>query len=504
MLDAFLVRRCRRLLIVKARRMWVSACATLMGVDMAGEIPNLTGAIINKNKELGKKVMEDLLQYTVLHSPSFQALKRVEQYKSGMDMRGKLALTTSTVRLPNNSMIQVFGKPRSVTVQFLLLTEAGPLGYERPNLLKEILDAALPAAQHGLIICESTAMGSSGAYYDMCMVAKERQEKGYPPTRKDWELLFFPWWLKETNVDRKMPRDWFEPEVLDYFAMLAGGKDKIILSEEARSWYQTTLNNDCGGDIWRMRREHPSTLSEAFSSDLAAYFMAKGMSRMEERHGIGGFPYMPERAVYAAWDFGWNDATSVILFQMDGDGMWRILDCFVGRREGLDFYATQLRRTEIPITRHIVPHDAGSKNLTAQHMTANSQESIMGAMTRMHMTPLSMMPKLNDKRLGFEASKRMIRRCQINKDRCGALIEGLRGVHRKATSDGQLSYETHKDKDGYRDIYDAFETACRFLEERDRAGDTTALELMQGRSTMSNRAKIPSRFPQLAGEPANA
>ena len=106
------------------------------------------------------------------------------------------------------------------------------------------------------IIMESTASGSTGAFYANAMAA----QAGYG----DFELLFFPWFDHEA-YRREPPAGWRPNEAVRDMG------ERFGLSREQMFWAQeenTAMAIDDGESVdeicWRFQQEYPSTVGEAF------------------------------------------------------------------------------------------------------------------------------------------------------------------------------------------------------------------------------------------------
>lgn len=82
-----------------------------------------------------------------------------------------------------------------------------------------------------------------------------------------------------------------------------------------------------------------------------------------ERDGrVSRVPIDPRSPVHTAWDLGIGDSTAIWLFQCIGVET-RIIDYIEHAGVGLDWYASQLRERGHNYGTHLLPHDAGAREL---------------------------------------------------------------------------------------------------------------------------------------------
>ncbi len=103
------------------------------------------------------------------------------------------------------------------------------------------------------VIMESTANGAVGMFYNLC-------QKGIDPkTLSRFKTLFIAWYIQDEY--RETPPLGFKPNKLEYEMMELYG-----LELNQIFWYRRKLETDFQGDLWKMRKEYPCCLAEAFQS----------------------------------------------------------------------------------------------------------------------------------------------------------------------------------------------------------------------------------------------
>lgn len=143
-----------------------------------------------------------------------------------------------------------------------------------------------------------------------------------------------------------MENDGFE----SYFEEL---KQKgISLTEAQKKWYMkkaTVLGSN-------MKKEYPSTADEAFEMNVDGFYYATHLSIARAQKRILNIPFNPVLKVHSAWDLGYHDSSSIILFQLSGREI-HIIDFIESTGKSLADYIKQLKEKPYIYGTHIAPHD---------------------------------------------------------------------------------------------------------------------------------------------------
>lgn len=96
----------------------------------------------------------------------------------------------------------------------------------------------------------------------------------------------------------------------------------------------------------------------SFERGISGSFYGAHLDALKLRGQIGHIPWEPALLVYTVWDIGVNDATTIIFFNVVGDGsVIRIIDCYSNNNLGLDHYAKILQDKPYKYGKHFAPHD---------------------------------------------------------------------------------------------------------------------------------------------------
>lgn len=144
------------------------------------------------------------------------------------------------------------------------------------NAKKQFGGAAqeVPDDPETIIVIESTANGTGGAFYDMYVDAVERWRHtknldGYIP-------VFLPWFIFD-YYRRKLPEGW-RPSTEELKI-----QDKFNLDIEQLYWRHWAIENKCQGDVRLFMQEYPATWLEAFQSTGHPVF-TPGMMDFQEKN----------------------------------------------------------------------------------------------------------------------------------------------------------------------------------------------------------------------------
>ena len=96
----------------------------------------------------------------------------------------------------------------------------------------------------------------------------------------------------------------------------------------------------------------------SFDRGISGSFYGTYLDALKLRGQIGHIPWEPGLLTYTACDIGVNDATTIIFFNVVGDGsVIRIIDCYSNNNLGLDHYAKILQDKPYKYGKHFAPHD---------------------------------------------------------------------------------------------------------------------------------------------------
>jgi hypothetical protein len=409
-----LEQKVRKIIILKARRLGVS---TGIGIYCADECIWNEGvqiSIVDKNQnEAGLKLNSIIkVAYRSLPPAVREYIKETTSSNSSWEV-GEIGRPTSSIYAGINT--------RGGTNQILHISELGVVQYDDPKRAEEILTGAMPSAEHGTIIIESTWKGGKhGTLWNLVKAAMDLPLE--QRTVNDWHLLFFPWYV-DTTYEEDGDVEAIEPDVKAYL----DDKERelgVMFSPRQRIWYarrKRTLG-------LFMFREFPTDISECFKAPLEGAIYA---SLLSEARGKGAFNKTPVDRNYlvnTAWDLGSPINTVTWYFQCVA-GEIRIIDC----DHDLDLTPAErvyrMIRKDYLYGDHYLPHDAMA--------TQKSGKTFARELQDLGLRNIKTVGQTVDIWIGINHLRAMFERLTFRMPECDAAVEMLELYHtRRETATG--------------------------------------------------------------------
>ncbi len=140
------------------------------------------------------------------------------------------------------------------------------------------------------------------------------------------------------------------------------------LAQEIPEWFvvfKTTEDiQHIPEEVYEQERQEmePGTFAQeylcSFDRGVEGAYYSKNLENLRQRGQICPVSWEPGLEVHTAWDIGVNDATTIIFFQLVGEGtVIRIIDCYSNNNLGLDHYAKFIQDKPYRYGKHFAPHD---------------------------------------------------------------------------------------------------------------------------------------------------
>lgn len=336
-------------IIPKARQLGVTTFFALFYLDQILFSENKAAGIIAHKEKDAKKIFKTKIKF------AWDNLHPWLKEKIGSPSTD----TVNELVFPNGSSIYVSTSTRASTLQFLHISEFGPLCAKFPDKAEEIVTGAINSVHAGqMVSIESTAAGKEGYFYNFCMQAEKDQMERKRLSPLEFKLFFFAWYL---HPDYHLPIDGtFSEEDAAYFNKL--DVQGIRLTNDQKWWY--VKKKSLMGE--KMLEEYPATLDEAFSSSVEGAYYAQQFKKVFKQGRITNVPFDPTYPVDTWWDLGMDDTNVIGLVQSVGPQI-RFIDCVYGSGEGLEYYVKELSKKAeeqgYRYRRHILPHDAKQREM---------------------------------------------------------------------------------------------------------------------------------------------
>lgn len=407
-LEAIYLKKQRRHVILKARRMGFSTLieiiifdATYWGENLQASIVDLTQA--DASEKLNKKVK---FAYEALPPAMREPLKQD---------------SAKIMEFQNKSSINAGKNARGGTNQWLHVSEWGPIAHEDPRRSEEIKTGALPSADEGHILVESTFKGGKGGhFYELIKKAQETPLE--LKTDKDFHFHFFPWYEDATHTLEGDPASISE-SCHEYLNGIEARIGRTFTAGQRLWYFKTALEQGIF-----MFREYPSLVEEAFKAPVDGSIYGDIISQLRSKGRIRTFEYDRSSPVFSTWDIGWADSTSIWLLQLVGFEVRVIWHTKQEHRTAAEM-AHLMDATGIPVSAHYVPHDATSKS-------PGEGKNYKDAMTAAGLVNIIGVPRVTNIWDGINALRNLLHRCWFNVPACEAGLSALEAYHTKDTASG--------------------------------------------------------------------
>jgi hypothetical protein len=429
-------------LILKSRQHGMTTVVDIMGLDQALFSENFAAGIVAHTREDVEKIFRTKVKFPYDNLP--EGLKAARPANTD---------TAKMLAFGNGSSIEVATSLRSGTYRFVHVSEFGKICAKFPDKAKEIVTGTFETVHPGsYLFVESTAEGREGYYYRYVQEAQKRQQMGKKPNKLQFKLHFFAWYRDPFN--RLAGDVHIIPEYKKYFESLQ--KDHgIELDQEQQAWYQTkaeTLDDD-------IKREHPSTIEEAFEAAVSGAYLAKQMGKLRTNGQITLVPHDPSLPVNTGWDFGLNDRMCIWLHQAGGL-QHRLIKFITGTDEDILFYWRELERLNYNWGTHFLPHDADTRRIGTAKNADEQPKTLRKILEDAGMRNVRVVPKIDDKRAAIQESKLFLPMCWIDADECKEGIDGLDNFRRE-WDDKIGDWKDRPLHNWAMHHYDAYETIAR-------------------------------------------
>lgn len=396
-----------RNIIPKARQRGFSTLVQLMILDACLFVENTKAAIIALDLDLALAIRNDKIMFAYERLPQL-ILNRVP-LKVDNEKR---------LEWKNGSELIIGTTARGRTLSWLHVSEYGEICAKKPDQAKEIQSGAMPAAEYGTIILESTAQGSDGDFTVKVMQAKAVEETGRKLTRKDFRLHFASWWdAPEYELD-DAEHITISPKDHAYFDRMEAEIGREIPLRK-RAWYVQQRDVEFSGDQEMMWSQFPTTLEEAFQQSADGKFLAEVLSLARRQGRIGQHKYDPSRPVYTFWDIGTDDDTAIWFLQVIGNNYY-FIDYFECNGEAPAFYAAEVMRKPYNYAQHWLPHDGAHRRISTFAL-----ETYADMLGKLSLKNIEIVPRTDDKVQAINMLRTEFGRYYFDEEMCATGIKHL-------------------------------------------------------------------------------
>jgi hypothetical protein len=404
----------RRIIILKARRLGMSTGIDVAITDQMLWNAGYQASIIDRKEDDAEKKLNGICKVAFGGLP--EILRDKYQLLRDNDSAFQLQAADDTP-----SAIYAGKNARGGTNQFLHISEWGPIQADDPRRSEEILTGAIPSAEHGIVVVETTWKGGKGGHlWTIVKPALETPEAQKGPT--DWRVMFFPWWIDPTY---EIPPTRHEPpdltEYLNELEARIGGP----LSPGQRAWYGQKRET-LGIFIFR---EFPSTIEECFRSPIEGAIYAQELDRIRSEGAIGTFGVDKTAPVHTFWDEG-SPINTVTWYAQFVRGEIRLVDIDIDLDIGPVERVAHIRGKGYALGNHYLTHAAAQ--------TEKSGRSFEAQLAEAGLTNMRVVPRTPDVWSGINDCRQLMPRMCFRLPACQDGIEALENYHlRRITTGGR-------------------------------------------------------------------
>jgi hypothetical protein len=402
----------KRLIILKARRLGMSTALDVLLTDQMLWNAGTQCSLVDQTAADAERKLATIAKVALDSLPpvALQCIEKVRDSGSILE-----------VSVAGEAASSFFAglRARGGTNNWLHLSEWGVIQADDPRRSEEILTGALPSAEHGRVVVETTWKGGRGGHlWEIVKTALETPEAD--KTDKDWRIVFFPWW--------KDPTYCVEGDVATINPAIATYLDDMerttghTFSPQQRLWYDRQ-QRQLGLFIFR---EFPTTLAECFKSPVEGAIYAGELDKLRASGAISAFKYDNSTLVHTAWDLGSPVNTVVWYFQVIRGNEIRVIDC------DLDLDLTPVQRVAhmqakgYPLGHHFLPHDAAA--------TRTSGKADAQVYTEAGLANVRVLPRTHDIWIGINACLQMFPRFSFRLPACERGLDALANYAYKRSS----------------------------------------------------------------------
>jgi len=414
-----LLRGVRKIIILKARRLGMSTAIDVYAADEVAFSAGVQVSIVDQTQDDASKKLSGIVRVALdsLPAPLRGRMKYSRSNDSAIELSSAGADTPSAIYAGKNA--------RGGTNQILHVSEWGVIQADDPRRSEEILTGALPSAEHGVTIVETTWKGGRGGH--LWQIVKEAMER--PRELRglnDWHLFFFPWWTDPSYAELD-DRVHIEAEVEKYL----DEKEREIgrkFSLGQRCWY-ARRRRTLGIFIYR---EFPTTLDECFRAPIEGAVYADLLDKLRAQGAITSFAVDGSALVHTFWDLGSPINTVTWYVQMVGREV-RVIDCDTELDVTPVERVARMLAKGYPFGYHYLPHDAAA--------TERSGRTFATELASAGLKNTRIVPRTADIWVGINSLREIFPRLSFRVPACERGIEALSNYHTRRESSGGFAQD---------------------------------------------------------------
>jgi hypothetical protein len=434
-------------IILKSRQHGITTFFAILYLDSCLFNPNMRAGIIAQTEDDAREIFDSKVKFAYENLP--EAVK--EQRRNVVDRVDKMEFS-------NGSSIYVDCSMRSMTLQYLHISEYGKICAKYPERSAEIVSGAFnTVAPECYITVESTAEGADGDFYDRCKKAENLARSGKKPNTIDFKFLFIGWYCDPINtldpdtvLLTKEDIDYFEKITAEINALSDSGIIMPMpgreLSAGQKAWYVAKKEQQKE----KMTQEHPSTPEEAFYASGDGKYFRHEFIYLYSNNRICNVPWEPSVPVDVSWDLGLDNYMSIWFYQKVMKEN-RLIRHYQGYGKNLSHYVNYILSQGYTLGTNFLPHDANHR----RPGTTDDLKTVADMLHDLGIKKTHVVERTSNKVASIETAQNFLKTCWIDAVNCADGIIALENYKKRQASNGRFLDAPYHDDKGYCDSADA-------------------------------------------------
>ena len=223
-----------------------------------------------------------------------------------------------------------------------------------------------------------------------------------------------------------------------------------------------------------------------FERGISGSYYGTYLDSLKLKGQIGHVPWEPGLLVYTAWDIGVNDATTIIFYNVVGDGsVIRIIDCYSNTGMGLDHYAKILQDKPYKYGKHFSPADIKVREWGGGAVTRYEKARQLG----LDFTLVDQIGVID----GIENVWTHFNKFWIDAEKCRSLIDALEN-YRKEWDDVKQTYKNKPIHNWASNYADSLRYLCVSLHKTKRGMTSEEFDRKKAQALYGNQGNLPHLF----------
>lgn len=442
-IDAIYKHKLRKILILKARQLGVSTVIEYIILDKVIWENGIQAAIVDLTQGDASKKLANKIKLAWNELP----IEIKEKFSILVDSGHRFQIKLANQTLANE--VQAGMNARGDTFQFLHISEWGAIQFEDELRSLEIMTGALPAAEEGITVIETTWKGGKGGpLWDITRNAMETAPEDR--TGEDFTLFFFPWWTDE-RYHSEGNAEQIDSDTNKYLDEIEV-QENTTLQPSQRLWY---YKNAMKLGFYRFR-EYPSNLEECFRGLIEGAIYQEAVLRARTEGRITTFEPAEDRLTHTFWDLGSPQNTVTWFVQFVGREI-HFIDLIAEDDSPLPERVALMQSKPYHYGKHFLPHDAMAKE--------KSGENFAEQLTKLGMPNITVLDKPHSVWPGINHALQIFNRFHFRIPTTDRGVEALDSYRTKKNK--QLAHQT---SDIVHDWSSHVADPIRILAEAEQAG----------------------------------